>query len=169
MTPPRPFRAPLVAPQRPDDHGHWPMQASIVELLLQAEDESEVPTEMILPSDTLVYNDEWGSITKYAMMLVGLMLDVSAVLSVLVAVIVQCFMFERSLCGRPCRWRLSRRDDEWERACGAPCGRNCPYRADIPHCCAQHGTCDEEVLIERVNHQWILAQDAGAVAWKRAT
>ena len=113
-------------------------------------------------------NDEWGSITKYTMMLAGLILDVSAAMSALVAVIVQCFTFERRLCGRPCRWRLSRRDDEWERACGAPCGRSCSHRADVPHCCPQHGTCDEETLIERMIHQWILVQDAGVVAWKRA-
>lgn len=34
--------------------------------------------------------------------------------------------------------------------------------------CPQHGTCDEETLIERMIHQWTLVQDAGAVAWKRA-
>ena len=150
MTPTRPFRAPLVAPHRPDDHEHWPMQASIDESLLRAKEESEGPTKKILPSDTLVYNDGWGSITKYTMMLAGLMLDVSAVMSALVAVIVQCFTFEKHLCGRPCRWRLSSRDDEWERACGAPCGRSCSHRADVPHCCPQHGTCDEETFTERM-------------------
>ena len=168
MTPIRPFRAPLIAPHRPDDHELWPMQASIDESLLRAEEESEVPAKKILPSSTLVYNDEWEIITKYTMMLAGLMLDVSAVMSALVAVIVQCFTFERRLCGRPCRWRLSRRDDVWERACGAPCGRSCSHRADVPHCCPQHGTRDEETLIERMIHQWVLVRDAGVVAWKRA-
>lgn len=45
MTPTRPFRAPLIAPHRPDDHEHWQMQASIDEALLRAEEESEVPTK----------------------------------------------------------------------------------------------------------------------------
>ena len=101
MTPTRPFRAPLIALHRPDDRELWPTQASIDEPFLRAEEESEVPAKKILPSDTLVYNDEWGFITKCTMMLAGLMLDVSAVMSALVAVIVQCFTFGRRLCGRP--------------------------------------------------------------------
>ena len=108
-----------------------------------------------------MYNDEWGSIKTikmYTMMLPGLTLDVSAVMSAVVAVIVLCFNFERLMCGRPCRWRLPTRDDQWERACGAPCGRSCSHRADVPPCCPQHGTCNEETLIERMIHLWILLQ-----------